>query len=186
MTLRPFTVFAVVLSLAMTALCAHADTLQTFQVQNTFVYPPSATPAGSMTGTIVIDTTSGQFVSGDLTYVDSSMTIQFNNSTLSTRTSSNQSYTNFYSGGGAYLLNFDLLAPSLVGYTGGPICGNIGPCGGFGYIVINGDAYAWSHSGSLTPIDSSTPTPTPEPASFLLLGTGLLGVGATVKRRFME
>lgn len=182
MTARPF-VFAAVLTLAMTALCAHADTLQSFQVQNTFVYPPAGTPAGSMTGTIIIDTTSGQFVSGDLTYVDSATTVQFNSSALPTATITNQVFTNFYTG--AYILNFDLLATTLVGYTGGPICGNTGPCLGFGYIILNNDAYAWSHSGSLTPIDSSTPTPTPEPASFLLLGTGLLGLGATVKRRFM-
>jgi hypothetical protein len=181
MTVRPFAVFAAVLSLAMTPLCAHADTLQTFQVQNSFDFIPSGSPAGSLTGTIVIDTTSGQFVSGDLTYIDSATTIHFNNSTLFTRTASNQVYTDFFAG--ANILNFDLSASSLVGYTGGPICGDIGPCPGFGYMTFNGDAYVWSHSGSLTPTDS--PTPTPEPASFLLLGTGLLGLGASVKHRFM-
>ena len=37
-----------------------------------------------------------------------------------------------------------------------------------------------------TPTPTQTPTPTPEPASLLLLGTGLLAVGAGVRRRYAK
>jgi len=37
-----------------------------------------------------------------------------------------------------------------------------------------------------TPTPNSTPTPTPEPASLLLFGTGLLAVGAGLRRRYAK
>ncbi len=37
---------------------------------------------------------------------------------------------------------------------------------------------------SPTPFNAPTPTPTPEPASLLIFGTGLLAVGAGLRRRY--
>jgi MYXO-CTERM domain-containing protein len=67
-----------------------------------------------------------------------------------------------------------------------PVCGGTSlggnPCEQIYVGLVNGATYSGEVTGSAS-FDSSTVTATPEPASFSLLGLGVLGLGALVARR---
>jgi hypothetical protein len=75
---------------------------------------------------------------------------------------------------------------SLVGYTGGPLCGEqsgscgVAPIGGAAGFQLVSELFI---NGAKTPTEVLiTATATPEPSSLLLLGTGLLGLPPLIRR----
>src|SRR5665213_67503 len=131
--------FAIKLSLLAPVLAAtfglvavvHADTVDTFYLSN-FTFASGATAQGSVT----IDVTTGQFLTGDITYSGSS-TYVFSGvfQDQSSFDSGSQYYGDIYtlpSFGGE---DFDIDIPlnSLVSYGGGPVCSLADECGSGSY-----------------------------------------------------
>lgn len=172
MRLRLFPIL-IALFLPLSSALAHADTIETFQLQNvTFSFN------GTATGTVDINATTGNFVSADIHYTDPAQTIDFTGPTGATLPFGGftQLYTDIDSG--IYALVLDLPGSSLIGYTGGLLCTSSAPCNGtFGALYANDIPVSAMVTGSLTPV------PAPEPSSLLLLGSGLIGAGAAIKRR---
>ena len=157
------------------ALSARADNVETFDVSGTF------TDSTTVSGTVVIDTTTGVFESGNLTYLG--MTFDNLYDADSQPPDLYQFVLTETAAGGAPLLNMGIVGDSLVGFNGGPLCSEDELC--------NGDTSAYApddfnilylENGTVTAVASSTP----EPTTVALLGTGFLGLAIVVRRRFIS
>jgi hypothetical protein len=121
------------------------------------------------TGTVTVDTTSGLYTGVQITVTDTSAI--YGNGTASFLSLSGQAsfdngthyFFNSFSANGD-LLNFELPVPNLIAYAGGPICPSA-TCGSSGYVQFSGKSLNAFTGGALSPV--------PNPASSLLLGSGL-------------
>jgi hypothetical protein len=153
-------------------LAARADSFTRFTLNSSFF------KGGTIDGTLTLDTTKDIFTGADLTV--SGFSPSSDDGTLSSIGS--QGSLGLYSvnivsfSGPTADLDLFLPVSSLVGFDGSPILdlSNV-------TFDIFGKTFV-AESGSLEP--ASVTSVTPEPASLLLLATGLLGLAAFWRRRF--
>lgn len=152
------------------SLAAHADVIKSFNFQGSSIVYGMAGDTNTVSGTTTIDTTTGQVQS-----------ISFVADGLSFSGVSSQSGAEVFVGSSNVAFSFS--EASLIGYTGSTF-------------NLNGanDLYVGSLTAGST-LDSGTVAPgpvldapaaaaiSPEPASLLLISTGVLGLAFVVRRR---
>ncbi len=167
----------VAVMLLLLAPAAHADPITTFNLTSTF---PSA--VGAAYGTITIDVATGvvesillSFVGepGDTIELGSDSDLEGSGSDAQIEFSEEWTLPD----NGFYAVNILLPVNTLVGYEGGAICSTSNPCSGG---ELSGFAYG---DTAIKPYSSGDLSVTPEPASWMLVSTGILGSFMILYRR---
>jgi len=188
MRLRTFIVTA---SLFAVSLAAHADTIVTFDAIGQF-----HVDLATLSGTVTVDTSTGIVTAVDL-FVSAPDDYTFNGIYQQSCTSGptgNSCFVTFDTNGTAFathpILNLVLAVNTFVGYDGGLGTGQAplnGSSSDLEWVAgsISGTDLEKLQMGSLTPAPPSTlaSASTPEPSSFILLGTGALGLMNLSRRR---
>ena len=178
MSLR--TVAGVILSIAFAA-AARADTIETFSVSGTgtvtgaayYGQSPTLLPDGIATGSLTIDTTTGTILAFSVIGTDGDFGTS---ASLDQVIPSSSVYADisseYYS---LWIDDSDPAANDFVNFSSGSfVLQDEGQHGGDPYGRI-----FQSYAGTISAED----TVTPEPSSFILLGTGLLGLGCVFSKR---
>ena len=166
---------AVAVMLSLLAPAAYANPITTFNLTSTF---PSA--MGAAYGTITIDTATGTVESIDLSFAGEPASATELGSTFDLVGSGPNALVEFGEAWGTLgFYSVDILLPvnSLVGYAGGQICSTANPCYGG---ALSGFAYGISGN---KPYTGGTLSATPEPASWMFVAIGAVGLLTILHRR---